>query len=387
MVKPKVRRTRNWGLFAAVMVAGVSMPMFVNAESTSDVFDRISVLEQQTQDLSRSLLNFQGFNGAPIPSVDVGEDVMVVAQSRDIANANLRLQQLEEQMRVLTGQLDGLQFQMTQVYAQLERMNEDNDFRFQQLESGASGKTDAVTQSGSATLSGELPQNQVLTTNPSTVTLNGGDDAIDLNGSFASQDPLVGNVDGDGSLPLGGQPLVLDLSSGSAVTFNGATSGLTGSGLSGLGLSGDGLSGAGQALALDFDPGQLVTSNDADAQYQAGFDAVMQGDYDFAIAQFEQFVSLFPAHDLAPDANNWLGESLIQKGAYEDAAEILFAGFQRYETSTRAPDLLLKLGVALKGAGERDTACRTFGEVVKRYPNMGSAFADRVTSEMAQAQC
>lgn len=143
----------------------------------------------------------------------------------------------------------------------------------------------------------------------------------------------------------------------------------------------------GQALDLEFGTGDLVTDADADAQYRAGYDAVVQGDYAFAEAQFRQFVALFPDHPLAPDATNWLGEALLQRGEFGDAAQVLFDGFQRYESSTRAPDLLLKLGIALAGAGERETACRAFTEVLRRFPANGGAFEARVAQEQAAAQC
>ena len=48
------------------------------------------------------------------------------------------------------------------------------------------------------------------------------------------------------------------------------------------------------------------------------------------------------------------------------------------ENSPRAPDLLLKLGIALAGAGEQDTACQTFAEVAKRYPKQPQAFMQRL---------
>ncbi|MCB1516948.1 MAG: tol-pal system protein YbgF [Hyphomicrobiaceae bacterium] len=382
-------RAGRSGLFATILLAGIAAPAIVGAEGNADLDGRLSILEQQTQMLSDSLsgLGAGQIGNGPI----VTDQGVMVAQSRDLAALNVRVQQLEEQLRTLTGQVEGVQFQMTQVYEQIERMIEDNDFRFKQLE-GALGKTDAVTQSGGAMPSGELPQTQ---TNDSTVDLGGADEVIDPTfdqpmdmpadggtldlgngggGVGDSQDPLLGTVDQpmDGVLetaPLGGQPLVLSMPENGGVTFGGGT------------LD------QGQALQLDFDPGKLVTTGDAEAQYQAGFNAVQQGDYDFAIAQFSQFVELFPNDPHAPDASNWLGESLLQKGAYEQAAEVFFDGYQKYPDSTRAPDMLLKLGVALNGAGEHDTACRTFSEVLRRYPNMGGAFADRVNQEMAQAQC
>jgi len=131
----------------------------------------------------------------------------------------------------------------------------------------------------------------------------------------------------------------------------------------------------------------LVTSADADAQYRAGYEAVIQGDYLFAETQFRQFVALFPDHPQAADATNWLGEALLQRQQYDEAAQVLFEGFQTYQNTTRAPDLLLKLGIALVGAQERDTACRTFGEALKRFPAMDGAFRARVNEEMTRARC
>ena len=109
---------------------------------------------------------------------------------------------------------------------------------------------------------------------------------------------------------------------------------------------------------------------DAQAQYNAGYDAVVRGDYAFAEEQFRQFVALYPNDPQAADATNWLGEALLQRGAYDEAADVALTGFQNYPNSPRAPDLLMKVGVALAAVGERDAACRTFVEV--REPLSGA---------------
>src|SRR5690606_12503811 len=70
---------------------------------------------------------------------------ILVAQA-DSAQLMVRIQQLEEQIRVLNGQVDGLTFQLTQLQEILNRFQEDADFRLQQLEGGGAGKTDAATQ-------------------------------------------------------------------------------------------------------------------------------------------------------------------------------------------------------------------------------------------------
>lgn len=51
--------------------------------------------------------------------------VAPVAQSREEAQLAVRIQQLEERIQVLTGQVEGLQFQLTQMQTMLEKQAED----------------------------------------------------------------------------------------------------------------------------------------------------------------------------------------------------------------------------------------------------------------------
>jgi len=111
------------------------------------------------------------------------------------------------------------------------------------------------------------------------------------------------------------------------------------------------------------------------------------GDYAFAEDQFSQFVELYPNSPRVTDAANFLGEALLARGAYDRAAEVLLEAFEKQPENTRAPDLLLKLGIALAGAGERETACRTFDEVSRRFAATQPAFTSRLAEERAKAAC
>jgi tol-pal system protein YbgF len=269
-------------------------------------------------------------------------------------------------MRVLTGQIEGLQFQLTQMQTLLERLQEDNEFRFQQLEGGGLGNNGAAVQSGGDMPSGGLPQDpnaaQDFNANQDLNAPQDLDAPQDLSmPSEGLSDPTGVVVQGEPEVPLGTLPAD-ELAVGTEP-------------------------GVGQPLDLTFDAGGLVTDADADAQYRAGYDAVVSGDYAFAEDQFRQFIGLFPDHPQAPDATAWLGETLIRRGAFDEAADVLLIGFESYPNSGRAPDLLLKLGIALNGAGERETACRTFGEVSRRFLNLTDAFQSRLRQEMAAASC
>jgi tol-pal system protein YbgF len=299
---------------------------------------------------------------APAPAMGTPDQAprLRVAQSQEAAQLQLQIQQLQEQIRVLTGQVEGLQFQVTQMQTQMERTNEDNEFRFQALEGGEPGKSQAATESGGAMPAEELPQSpaetEAATASPDESRLEPGDGApMDVIGE--TLDPMVGNGAADGTLGTlsdGGAPNVLDPA---------------------------------QPLNLSLDGGAAVSNGDAQAQYDAGYDAVVRGDYAFAEDQFQQFVALYPDDPQAPDATHWLGEALIQRGAYDDAALVLAEGYQQYQNSSRAPDLLLKLGVALNGAGEAEVACRTYATLEQRHAEVSDAFRQRLADEKQRAQC
>jgi tol-pal system protein YbgF len=280
---------------------------------------------------------------------------VTVAQSRTEAQLQLQIQQLQEQVRLLTGQVEGLQFQLTQMQTLIERMGKDNEFRFQQLEGTAGLVAPPATDRGTLTTSPTTlpPQDPTTTaTLPDPAPLDLGA-AADIG---ESSDPLVG-TNSTGAAPLG--------------TLGGEDLTLGGS----------------RPLDLSLGSTANISNGDARAQYQAGYDAIVRGDYAFAEDQFSQFVQLYPDDPNAPDATNWLGEALIQRGAYDDAALVLAEGYQKYQQSERAPDLMLKLGIALVGAGEVDVACRTFFTLQKRYPNLSPAFQQRLADEKARAQC
>lgn len=287
-------------------------------------------------------------------------------QGNDLATMQVRLDQLEEQVRIYSGQIEGMQFQITQLHTLLERMQEDNEFRFQQLEGGGLGETDAATTSGGVMPADRLPQEtQAL---PS----------VDFDTVYPDEGLLLGDEDLYGEdVYIGGDD---DLYASQVYGQDGVVLGPPEGQL--------GTTPPSQPLDLSFDPdAPVLNDGDANAQYRAGYDAIVRGEYAFAEDQFRQFVALFPTHAQAPDATYWLGDALIQRGEYDEAAVVLLTGFESYPTSTRAPDLLLKLGVALHGTGEFDTACRTYSEVLRRYPDSTQAFRDRVVAEQARAGC
>ncbi len=305
----------------------------------------------QAQTLPPGELSGLGFN-------NTGGRILV-AQA-DNAQLMVRIQQLEEQIRVLNGQVEGLTFQLTQLQEILNRLSEDSEFRFQQLEGGGSGNADAATQPGGVTQPEGLPQD------PAQI----GDDSVR---------PTI--IPEQGVRPLPGEQ-EFDPS------FDDGSLGESFDPLVGTGQGGGIDLVTGQPLNLSYDPRATESGNpDADAQFRAGYEALVGGDYDFAEQQFGQFIELYPDNAQVADAANWLGEALMARSAYAEAADVLVEAYQKYPDHPRAPDLLLKLGMSLNGVGERETACRTFGEIDRRYADTIPAFKARVSEEKTRAEC
>ena len=93
------------------------------------------------------------------------------------------------------------------------------------------------------------------------------------------------------------------------------------------------------------------------------------------------------AISLAPEAQYWLGESLFQQQQYRDAAESFLAVSTKYETTARAPEALLRLGQSLAALGEKEAACASLGEVLRKYPRASSSVKQAVDREQKRGHC
>ena len=297
------------------------------------------------------------FFGPQAPASDAR--IVVAQNNQNAAQLMVRIQDLEQQVRDLTGRVEGLEFQVQQ----LLKVNEDNEFRFQQLEGTAPvGKPHAAVPTDGATPSDALPQDQT----PAVATDTPTDQLPATPDQAAVPDLPPSDAPMDGSLGESADPLLKG-------------------GTDQLGTLPDDAV-LNQPLDLNL-PATELSNGDAQAQYDAAFDAMSRGDYAFASEQFAQFIRYFHDDPKAPDAVNYLGESLIMQGQYQDASDVLAQGYIDYKSSNRAPDIMLRLGVALAGLGQRDVACENFATLQQRYPNEAPKFNERVKQEAQKAQC
>jgi tol-pal system protein YbgF len=122
-------------------------------------------------------------------------------------------------------------------------------------------------------------------------------------------------------------------------------------------------------------------------EYDLAYGYILTGDYGLAEETFKVWLAAYPSDPQSIDAQFWLGESQLQQGKYRDAATAFLNVYKTAPDSIKGPDSLMKLGVSLSALGEKDAACGTFAELGKRYPQGSESLMSRVRDEQTKAGC
>jgi tol-pal system protein YbgF len=92
------------------------------------------------------------------------------------------------------------------------------------------------------------------------------------------------------------------------------------------------------------------------------------GEHDAAATGFRAFVSEYPEHELADNAQYWLGESLYARKLYRDALAAFRAVVSRYPRGNKVPDALLKIGFCHLALGEAEPARTALARLIEMFP-------------------
>ena len=131
----------------------------------------------------------------------------------------------------------------------------------------------------------------------------------------------------------------------------------------------------------------LPPSNSPKDEFDLAYGYLQHKDYGPAADEFASFLRLYPSDRLAPEAQFWMGEALFQSQRYRDAAEAFLAVSTKYDTTAKAPDALLRLGMSLAALGEKEAACASLGEVLRKYPRASVSVKQGVDREQKRAHC
>ena len=307
-------------LFAVFMTAEATAG-FSQSADTGQLMNRISQLENQIQTLNRAVYRGKDLSPADKAALSAAGS----ADTAAMANLDTRLNQLENQQRSMIGQLERMNHDVQQIKTRLDRLQTDNDQRFQQLERGGASGAAAGTNTGAA---------------PATDTT------------------------------LYAQDVTSQMSTGDA-----RTSGNSG----GRNLGTVSATGAASGNSRASDPANIL--------YDQAFSDIREAKYDLAEDKFKRFMAMYPSHTLAANAQYWLAETYYVRGDYQQAARMFAQGYQTYPKGAKAPDSLLKLGLSLAQIGKKEDACLSFAQLKKEYPGDQSPAIRRADQETKRLGC
>ncbi len=131
----------------------------------------------------------------------------------------------------------------------------------------------------------------------------------------------------------------------------------------------------------------LPPSSSPHDEYQLAYGYVLHKDYGLAEQAFRDFIRNYPSEKLLPDAQYWLGESQFQQQRYRDAAESFLAVSTKYAHAPKAPESLLRLGQSLAALKQKEAACATLAEVGRKYPHAAASVKRGVAAEQKRTHC
>lgn len=93
------------------------------------------------------------------------------------------------------------------------------------------------------------------------------------------------------------------------------------------------------------------------------------GNFDLALRQFNDYLTWFPATDLAPNAQYFIGEILFAQKNYDAALQAFDAVLERFPRNAKTNDARFMKGRTLVEKGERNAGADEFRALISEAPN------------------
>lgn len=347
---PRVKMGWRWkGIGAAVLAAG----LLASAGTGADA---------------------QLFRSRSTPPANVGGEGDTATLSR--------LDQLEAQVRNLTGQVEEYQHRIQVLEERLERFQADTEYRFQgnggSASAGPSAPRPQARNEPPASAPITLPQTESGAPRFATPPAASREADLPPQPGYGGLRPLAPP---DRSFPPAASG-PLDISPPSR-SGGGYPQGLVPEQPAGPSGNAGNAGNAGGSSAQ----AALGAAGDPQSAYDIAYAFILQRDYQSAGEAFNDFLQRYPQDKLAGNAQYWLGESFYAQGQYREAADAFLSGYTQYETGGKAPDSLLKLGMSLQALGQKEAACASFAEFAKKFPGSSQSMMNRVRAEQKGAGC
>ena len=262
--------------------------------------------------------------------------VMAADDAQFRSETEIRLMEMENRLRTVTGQYEEAMYRLTQMNRQMENRLADMDFRLQQLEqggvvspaAGAEGDVDAMAPVDAA----QADQSSA--------------DASVVEASVAESGP--------GAPTEAAAPAAAP---------------------------------AEDVVTPESHPERYLSEGTAEEQFDEVFRLVRRNKLTQAIESFRAWIALHPDHPHQANAMYWMGRSHAVLGDHGEAASVLVAAYDKHADSEKGAEILLHLGLSLEQLGQNEDACSAFGELERRFTGVSGVVKESMIDGQKRAGC
>jgi tol-pal system protein YbgF len=306
-------------ILVIVFFANIS---FAQQDKMNELLDRLEKIQKDIQTLEKAVYSKN-------PTLSSDSVVVNEALTRQLA----KISELEKQIQEMTSRFEENNYKIQQLSDRLNKVSNDSQFRFQQLESNR-----AISEKVSAPKEVVLEKTQVVKKNETNI----------LNSEEVNKEEE--NVIQEKSVDLENIKLK-------------------------------------EKEKVNKPKTKVLPKVSIAEQYKYATNIMKSGDFEKAEIAFKEFVDTHSKHELAGSAQFWYGETFYIRQLYEDAAAAFLEGYTKYPNSPKAPENLLKLGVTLAELGEIEQGCKMIINLKKAYPKTDAAILQKSSYEKKRFNC
>lgn len=316
------------------------------AQDLAPLQDRVDRIERALNDLRRFVHRGDGASG----SAATAPAAPSAATGGEAVGLDAKISALESEIRALTNRVEEINFTVRRLDDRMNRLVEDIDFRLLAIERNMAAGGAPAPRDGSAAAGDGAPQARSSSSS-----------------AGATQPRSLGTVRQESvdRIPAGNNGEAGDAAGGVQRQPIGSSS----------------------ARTAAVTPPVSALEGTPEQRYDAAFSLLQSKRFTEAQAAFQSFLQDHPKHELAGNAQYWLGEAYYVQKDYERAASAFLEGYKSYRTSSKSPDNLLKLGMTLAILNQTSDACAVFAELQDRYPNAQNSIKRRAKRERQNAGC
>lgn len=366
---------RNLPIAIFVIAIGVlsASAGWAQSAETRALMDRIERLERDIRTLNVQIARG---GGAPANSTG-GGSTPASPNDPSYARLNVRVSQIESDVRQATGKFEELSFQLNQISQQLEKLATDVNFRLSQLErGGVASPNNSAAGSPSST-----SQSSQFAAPPATGGQAALPDGTQVLGTLSEAEAAASPQPGT-EAPSEADRLLAQITGEASAPATPAPAPATAPAPSGVNVASD----AGSSLAAPTQTAALPAGTPRE-KYSHAFGLLRQGQYDLAASALRTFIEEHGDDPLASNAQYWLGETYYVRGAFVEAAETFLEGYQANTQGPKAADALLKLGMSLASLDKKQEACAAFQKLREDYPNAPAGLKNTMQREWQKNGC